>query len=138
MWGQLSLGLFADTVSGPQGLFLGGNGFQLFLQAISVVALAIWAGCATLVIIWLVDHIMPIRMSPEEEKVGADFSEHNHGFPTSQELERPMTTLNKIISISSPISHKFTGATDVKSDFENFGHRKPYHVNQAFERNEHF
>lgn len=139
MWGQLALGLFADTVSGPKGVFLGGSGFQLFLQAISVVALATWAGCATLVIICLVDQIMPIRLSPEDENIGADFSEHNHVMSTGQELARPVITLDKIISLSSPIEHKFTGTTDERShcDLESFGRRKPYQVNHGFERNEH-
>lgn len=139
IWGQLSVGLFADPQEGLKGLFLGGGFYQLAVQSISAVSLMIWGASATLVIIWTVDQILPIRLSPEDEIRGCDISEHHLGDAQGTEIQKPLTTtLDKIISITTPIARRFSGASDERhqKEMDNFGHRKVFHTNQAFERDE--
>lgn len=138
IWGQISVGLFADPIVGPKGLFIGGNPFQLVVQAISAVSLTIWAGSVTLMILWIVDHIIPIRLSPEDEILGCDLSEHYLGKAYSCEVsQNKLSAIDRIISISTPIARRFSGPIDERNrDADSFGRRKPFHTNQAFECNE--
>lgn len=129
--------MFADPVTGPKGLFLGGSAFQLVVQAISTICLTAWAGIATLVIIFVVDKITPIRLSPEDEITGCDYTEHFQGYNIDD--PKTLSPLDKILSIPGnfppQITHRVSmGAIErgVK-DFDNFGRRKPYHNNYAFD-----
>lgn len=140
IWGQISVGLFADPPTGTKGLFLGGGVYQLAVQAISSVSLTIWAACATLTILWIVDHLMPIRLRPEDEQKGCDLTEHYLGESYGNEVQKSLSTLDKIIHITTPIAQRFNGSTDERNqrELDNFGRRKPFHTNQAFERDERF
>lgn len=135
MWGQISVGLFADPLTGPKGVFIGGHWYQLVVQVISAISLTIWTASVTLVIIWFVDKMTPIRLSAENEITGADLTEHYLGEAYEQEHLKP--TLDKIISITTPVA-KFVGSTDEKypQDQDSFGRRKPFHINHGFDRNE--
>lgn len=135
IWGQLSVGLFADPQTGPKGILLGGGPYQLVVQAISSISLTIWAMCATLTILWIVDHVLPIRLSPEDEKKGCDLTEHYFGERLGNEVQKSLSTIDKIINITTPITQRFTGSTEERSqrELDNFGRRKPFHSNRAFE-----
>ncbi|XP_053621103.1 putative ammonium transporter 2 [Plodia interpunctella] len=86
-WGVLAVGLFADnpipmeTTNGRSGLFKGGGWYLLGVQALTGVCLMTWASLVTVALLWLIDKIMPIRMDPYEELLGADLTEHRirHG-----------------------------------------------------------
>jgi Ammonium Transporter Family len=136
IWGQLSVGLFADPPTGPKGIFLGGGPNQLIVQAISAISLTIWAAVATLLILWIVNNIIPVRLSPEDEIKGCDLAEHYMGENPGSEVQRSMTTLDKIIHITTPIAQRFTGPIEDRNqrDSDSFGRRKPFHSNQGFER----
>lgn len=86
VWGTLAVGLFAVGPStaegalygtGPaKGLLMGGGISQLWIQLVGVVSIA---GITVLLssIIWLVlKSVMGIRVTPEEERIGLDISEH--------------------------------------------------------------
>jgi ammonium transporter, Amt family len=86
IWGTLAVGLFAVGPStadgalyaaGPAaGLFMGGGISQLWIQLVGVVSIG---GITVLLssIIWLVlKAVMGIRVTPEEERMGLDISEH--------------------------------------------------------------
>jgi Ammonium Transporter Family len=135
IWGQLAVGLFADVLNGPKGLFLGGGLYQLVVQAISAISLTLWAMSATTIIIWTVNKIVPIRMDPEDEKKGCDLTQHYWGENYSTELQKSMSTLNKIITITTPIAQRLAGSSDHR-DADNFGRRKPFYRNNAFEHHE--
>ena len=82
-WGLLALGLFADgtygnyTTAGPlvTGLFYGNAGF-FGCQLISVVVNFAWAFGTGFLLFYTLKHTVGIRVSPEEELVGLDISEH--------------------------------------------------------------
>ena len=74
-WGAIATGLFA-SVGGGTGLFFGNPG-QVMIQIISVVATWIFALLGTFIILKLVDVTVGLRVTPEEEVLGLDLSQHN-------------------------------------------------------------
>lgn len=78
-WGALATGLFASTMVNPDGadgLFFG-NPAQLWIQFVSVAATMAFAFLMTLIILKVVDLMVGLRMTEEEEKIGMDISLHN-------------------------------------------------------------
>ena len=78
-WGALATGLFASTKINPDGangLFFGNPG-QLWIQFVSVVATMVFAFIMTLIILKIIDVIIGLRVSEEDEIRGLDISLHN-------------------------------------------------------------
>jgi len=76
-WGALATGLFAsEAVGGANGLFFGNPG-QLWIQFVSVVAT--WGFCftASFILFKVVDALVGLRVSEEEELRGLDVSLHS-------------------------------------------------------------
>lgn len=136
IWGQVSVGLFADPRVGRKGLFINGDTYQLIVQTTSAVSLTVWASFATLIIIWLVDQILPIRLDPEDEKLGCDAVELYQGEEYSSELEKPKSNLDRIITIAAPIARRFSDEHRARST-EGFGQRRTY-TNSGFSSDERF
>ena len=83
IFGGVATGIFAKkSVGGVDGLLYGG--MELFMaQVISIIVTLIFAGVASLVIIYLIKLIMPIRVSEKAEILGLDVEEHNEtAYPT--------------------------------------------------------
>ncbi|CAH0761560.1 unnamed protein product [Diatraea saccharalis] len=86
-WGVIAVGLFADnpipmeTTNGRSGLFKGGGWYLLGVQTLTGICLMAWGALVTMALLWVIDKIMPIRMDPYEELLGADLTEHRirHG-----------------------------------------------------------
>jgi len=74
-WGALATGLFA-SVGGGTGLFFGNPG-QVLIQLIGVGATWIFAGVGTFVILKIVDGVVGLRVSKEEEILGLDLTQHS-------------------------------------------------------------
>ena len=78
-WGALATGLFASTVVNPDGangLFFGNPG-QLWIQFLSVVVTCIFAFAMTFAILKILDLIMGLKVSREEEIQGLDVTQHS-------------------------------------------------------------
>jgi len=78
-WGALATGLFASTKINPDGangLFFGNPG-QLWIQFLSVIATMVFAFVMTVVILKLIDMVIGLRITEEEEIKGLDISLHN-------------------------------------------------------------
>lgn len=78
-WGALATGLFATTAvnaAGADGLFYGNPG-QLWIQFVSVIAT--WGYCFTVsyLLFKVVDIIMGIRVTPDQEAQGLDVTQHS-------------------------------------------------------------
>ncbi len=73
MLGSLSVGLFASV--GAQGLFFG-NPAQFFKQLVAVVATIVFVGLLTFVILKVVDALVGLRVTEDEEVEGLDLSQH--------------------------------------------------------------
>ncbi|MCI0181881.1 MAG: ammonium transporter [Acidibacillus sp.] len=78
-WGAIATGLFA-TVSvnsgGGNGLFYG-NPHQAVVQLIGVAATWAFSAIGTFILLKLVDVVMGLRVTAEEEKIGLDVALHN-------------------------------------------------------------
>lgn len=133
IWGQLAVGFFADPPSGPKGLFLGGGPFQLTVQAISSFCLTVWSFTVTVLILWVVNKIIPIRLDPEDEEKGCDCTQHFVGVDLDDEMQKP-PIFDRVISLPSPVAQKFSGPTDARlpPDFKDFGRRKDFYTNDAY------
>ncbi|MGN6127655.1 MAG: ammonium transporter, partial [Humibacter sp.] len=70
--GTLYLGFFANGT----GLFMGGNGTQLIVQAIAAVAVLGYSLILTLVIGFAIDKTLGFRVKNEDEIAGVDLAEH--------------------------------------------------------------
>jgi Amt family ammonium transporter len=78
-WGALATGLFASKAINPDGangLFFGNPG-QLWIQFVSVIATMVFAFVMTLIILKVIDVLIGLRVSDEEEEKGLDISLHN-------------------------------------------------------------
>ncbi len=78
-WGALATGLFASKAVNPggaDGLFLGNPG-QLWIQFLSVLATGVFAFIMTVIIIKILDWIMGLKVSEEEEIKGLDITQHS-------------------------------------------------------------
>jgi Amt family ammonium transporter len=59
------------------GLFNGGGGSQLSIQAIGVAAYGAWAVITSLIVLYVLKATIGLRVSEEDEKAGLDVSEHD-------------------------------------------------------------
>ncbi|MDD3579847.1 MAG: ammonium transporter [Desulfobacca sp.] len=78
LWGALATGLFASTAVNPDGvngLFFG-NPAQLGIQALAVLVVMVYAGIVSWVILKVLDLVMGLRVTVEDEIAGLDLSEH--------------------------------------------------------------
>jgi len=79
IWGALATGLFASTAINPDGangLFFGNPG-QLWIQFVSVIGTMAFSFVMTFIILKVVDLIIGLRVSSEDEERGLDISLHN-------------------------------------------------------------
>ena len=80
-WGALATGLFASTAINPDGangLFFGNPGL-LWTQVVSIIVTMIFAFVMTFIILKVLDLVMGLRVSDEDEERGLDISLHNEG-----------------------------------------------------------
>ncbi|MHB8481897.1 MAG: ammonium transporter [Nitrospiria bacterium] len=78
-WGALATGLFATKLVNPaggDGLFYG-NSHQVVVQLTAIVASWVFSFVGTLIILKVVDSIVGLRVSSEDEQNGLDLSQHN-------------------------------------------------------------
>jgi Amt family ammonium transporter len=76
--GALLTGVFASRIVNPAGGdgWLAGNGAQVGIQALAVLATVVFAGAGTAVILWIVRATVGVRAGVRAELTGLDLSEH--------------------------------------------------------------
>ena len=78
-WGALATGLFASKLindGGGDGLFFG-NPKQLWVQIVAVLSTYALAAVGTVIILKIVDAVVGLRVSEEDEVSGLDLSQHS-------------------------------------------------------------
>jgi ammonium transporter, Amt family len=76
LWGALATGIFAvAAIGGVDGLIYG-NSAQLAIQVVDSVVVILYAFVVTFVLAKVVDAVMGLRVSEEEEYVGLDIAQH--------------------------------------------------------------
>jgi len=84
IWGLISVGIFADGTYGNylaeapfvKGLLYGGGAGQLIAQVIGAVVAGLWAFVCGFILFKVMDVIIGVRISPQEEIGGLDAVEH--------------------------------------------------------------
>jgi ammonium transporter, Amt family len=79
-FGALMIGLFATTDVNPglsrTGLFYGGDGTLLGVQALAVAVVWVVSFAITFILLKAIGAVTPLRMSKEEERIGPDIIQH--------------------------------------------------------------
>lgn len=133
VWGHISVGLFADPIVGRKGLFVDGSWYQLIVQLISATCLSLWSASAGLLMMWALNKIMPLRLSPEDELKGCDYTEHyqRKGEDCADDCacyedQKPLSPLDQIICLSSQVARRLSGGTSPvknRKQFKDFTRR---------------
>jgi Amt family ammonium transporter len=74
--GALATGLFVTVGSDYTGLFVGGDSTQFLLQLLGVGVGIAYAAVGTLVLGFLIDKVMGLRVHEKEETLGLDLTQH--------------------------------------------------------------
>lgn len=79
--GILLLGVFASTAINPQGAngLLHGDPMFFVKELVAVSILSVYAFLVTYGLLWVIDRVISVRVSPEEEEQGLDEVEHGEG-----------------------------------------------------------
>lgn len=73
IWGAIATGIFATV--GAKGLLMGNPG-QIWIQIVGVLVTLAYSFSVTYAIAWIVNKTIGFRVSPEEEYIGLDISQH--------------------------------------------------------------
>jgi Amt family ammonium transporter len=77
IFGTIAVGIWANAPEdGIVGLLHGGGFAQLGVQFIGILAVGAWAAIASLILFLVIKASVGLRVSPREELVGLDLSEH--------------------------------------------------------------
>jgi Amt family ammonium transporter len=77
IFGTLAVGVWGNAeADGVLGLLHGGGFGQLGVQAIGVLAVGAWAAVTSLILFLAIKAVFGLRVSPREERMGLDLSEH--------------------------------------------------------------
>jgi Amt family ammonium transporter len=77
IFGTIAVGIWANAPEdGVVGLLHGGGVTQLGIQLIGILAVGAWAALTSLVLFLVIKAVTGLRVSPREELVGLDLSEH--------------------------------------------------------------
>jgi len=87
LWGLLTVGIFADgTYGGVRGLIVG-EWAQLVAQLVSILTVTAWSLGTGFLVFWLIRSTIGLRVSPEEERIGLDLTEHGaEAYPSGRRL----------------------------------------------------
>ncbi|RWS25940.1 putative ammonium transporter 3-like protein [Leptotrombidium deliense] len=81
-WGMIAIGLFVerddnfDYTHSLEGLFINGESKLLISQLIACAILTVWSVFVSFVLLLFIKLTVGLRVSPEDELLGADFTDH--------------------------------------------------------------
>ncbi len=78
IFGAIATGFFAQKLINPSGAngLLYGNPKQVLIQITAVASTAVWGFVMSVILLKIIDKVMGLRVTPEEEEVGLDLSQH--------------------------------------------------------------
>jgi ammonium transporter, Amt family len=74
--GTLLCGVFAVAAIGETAGLLEGNPSQLLYQVYGIVAVAVWSGVGTVILLKVIEFMVPLRVSKQSEIEGLDVTQH--------------------------------------------------------------
>jgi len=122
IWGTLCVGLFGNLAAIDTGL---SRGIQILAQLLGIVTAFAWAFGLSWGVLKLVDRVFPLRISPREEELGLNISEH-HAKTETYDLFRVMDYQAKTHDLSlrvpvepfTEVGHIATRYNQVMDSFE--------------------
>ncbi len=106
-WGALATGLFATVAvntGGSNGLFYG-NAHQFLVQLLGVAVAWVFSFVGSMIILKVVDMVMGLRVTPEEETIGLDISLHNeNAYPETLTWDTAASVLETLKSSRTPLA----------------------------------
>lgn len=103
---------------------------MLSVQTFSVTCLFLWGLIATYPILWIVNKITPIRLSPQDEVLGCDFIEHYIG-DENEKMIPPLDAV-QIANARFQISNSTFSSNESFNKFDNtLSKRVPFGVHQV-------
>jgi ammonium transporter len=119
IWGLLSVGFFMNDEpqsglnKGHVGLFHGGGGYSLGIQAACAASIIAWSSIFTLIVLSVLKFTIGLRMSEEDEELGADTTEHGVDLFDPRNLIIEKTGANNIqLRRKSAYGHFLEGETN--------------------------
>ncbi|KAK3735068.1 hypothetical protein QZH41_010772 [Actinostola sp. cb2023] len=117
IWGMIAVGMFVEpdnlekTFSHTYGAFKGGNIRILGIQILACVVISAWTVVVVGIQLWVIDKILGLRLSLEDELLGADAVEHG----ISHDIRRPnhKSMINRRNVVVAKIS---LGTVDMRLD----------------------
>jgi Amt family ammonium transporter len=110
VFGALATGIFASKAINPAGAdgLIYGNFATFKVQLIAVGATVAFAGLGTAVILFVLKAVMDLRVSPEDERMGLDLSQHSESAYTfSNDYDEPTPqwamSQHKSVAVSNPV-----------------------------------
>lgn len=81
VWGLIAVGLFAEGIPlsenfNQNGVVFGGEWRFLGVQALAAASFLVWGVVATFVLLYIINIVLPIRLSEHDEILGSDIAEH--------------------------------------------------------------
>jgi Amt family ammonium transporter len=76
IFGTLAVGIWGNVEGVAVGVLHGGGFAQLGLQFLGVVSVGAWAAVVSLVLVLAIKATVGLRVTPKEENMGLDLSEH--------------------------------------------------------------
>ncbi|HNJ64510.1 MAG TPA: ammonium transporter [Turneriella sp.] len=73
IWGTLAVGLFGAQAKLGTGL---GRADQVLVQLVGILCIGAFAFSVAYLLLWILNRLHPLRVSPEDEKTGLNISEH--------------------------------------------------------------
>ncbi len=104
IWGTLAVGIFGDLSILNTGLT---RFSQILVQMEGILVCALWAFSISYILFKMLNYLMPIRVTPEQERIGLNISEH----ASSSELIQILDTMEL---------HKTLGDTSIRLPEEPF------------------
>lgn len=102
-WGTIAVGLFASAeYGGINGLFFGGGIDLLWVQGVGVLAAFAWTFPTAFIAFKVIDKVIGMRASDEEQLRGLDLSEHgSEGYPEFMGGSRVSGTITDSVPMGS-------------------------------------
>jgi Amt family ammonium transporter len=76
IWGTLAVGIWGNVEGAALGLLHGGGFKQLGVQLVGILSVGAWAALTSLILFVAIKAILGLRVSPKEELMGLDITEH--------------------------------------------------------------
>jgi Amt family ammonium transporter len=76
IWGTLAVGIWGNVEGTAVGLLHGGGFHQLWIQLVGILSVGVWAALTSLVLFLTIKATLGLRVTPKEELMGLDITEH--------------------------------------------------------------